>query len=203
MRHLRDLVTLLALCLFVGVSVAATVQSVRTGLPVAAVDRHDELRRKLTAGQLTELPATQQVQLLRQLEIELRRGVDWEPEYDRLSRRKRNLLAENLVDLGELWLDEKMDEYASLPNHAERGQFLDSEIRRLKNFQSIQNGAFAAVQNEPGSLTQAVAKIASRRFEQAGMLRKAELMGFANAARERWATEGLHDLLPPSSQRVD
>lgn len=199
MRQLRDLITFLALALFVSVSVAATIQAVRKGLPVAIVDRHDELRQRLIAASVTELPDKLQNQLLRQLERELRRGVDWEQDYAALSSREQDLLVENLIDLAERWLNEKMEEYSRLPDYTEREQFLDFEIRRLKNFKGIQNGAFSVAREEPNSLVSALADSATRRFQQAGRLRQAVLMGFANAVTQRWGAQGMRELLPSGS----
>ncbi|MDZ4783677.1 MAG: hypothetical protein SGJ19_25800 [Planctomycetia bacterium] len=203
MRFLRDQLTLLLFFVLAGISAAAAVQAVRTGLPVAVVDHHDEFVRTLTLGPVVDLPAEYQNQMLRQLERELRRGVDWEADYKQMQRKQKRILVENLVSLAERWLDEKMTEYAELPDPYQREHYLEGEIRSLKNMQGLQNGVFAAKSDAPGGLAKAFSTSAARRFEQAGMLRKGQLMGFAAAARERWASQGMQDILPPTGPAAD
>ncbi len=203
MRFLRDQLTLLVFIALIGITGTAAVQAVRTGLPVAVVDHHDEFVRNLLAGPVVDLPPEHQNQMLRQLERELRRGVDWDADYQQLQRRHKRILVENLVSLGERWLDEKMVEYAELPDPYQREQYLDSEIRNLKNMQGLQNGVFAARSEAPSDLAQALLVSAKRRFAQAGLLRRGLLTGFGTAARERWASQGMQDILPPTGPPAD
>lgn len=203
MRFFRDQLTLLLFVSLIGITGTAAVQAVRTGLPVAVVDHHDEFVRALVTGPVVELPPEHQGKMLRQLERELRRGVDWEPDYQQLHRKQQRILVENLVSLGEKWLDEKMAEYAELPDPYQREQYLDGEIRSLKNMQGLQNGVFAARSDAPGGLAKALSASAKRRLDQAGMLRKGQLLGFAAAARERWASQGMQDIMPPTGPATD
>lgn len=139
MRKLRDLLTLLILCSLVGLSVAATVQAIRTGLPTPAENRHEELRRSLTTGRVNELPIEYQRVLLRQLEGELRSGVDWQQELAATPPRKRRLTTDNLADLASLWLNERMDEYFSIPDQHDRDEYLDQEIERIIRWKTVQS----------------------------------------------------------------
>jgi hypothetical protein len=136
MRKLRNLLTMLILGSLVGLSVAATVQAIRTGLPDPIKDRHEELRRSLTEGHVNELPLEYQRVLLRQLESELRDGVDWKRELESTPPRRRNQAVDNLAELINLWLNEKMDEYYSLPNEYEQEKYLDQEIARVLRWQT-------------------------------------------------------------------
>jgi hypothetical protein len=136
MRKLRNLLTMLILGSLVGLSVAATVQAIRTGLPEPNKDRHEELRRSLTEGRVNELPLEYQRVLLRQLESELRDGVDWKRELEATPPRKRNQAVDNLAELMNLWMNEKMDEYYSLPNEYEQEKYLDQEIARVLRWQT-------------------------------------------------------------------
>lgn len=203
MRFLRDQLTLLVFIALIGITGTAAVQAVRTGLPVAVVDHHDEFVRNLLAGPVVDLPPEHQNQMLRQLERELRRGVDWEADYRQLQRKQKRILVENLVSLAERWLDEKMVEYAELPDPYQREHYLDGEIRSLKNMQGLQNGVFAARSEAPSGLAKALTASATRRFEQANILRRGQLLGFAAAARERWASQGMQDIMPPTGPPAD
>jgi len=88
---------------------------------------------------VNELPLEYQRVLLRQLEAELRNGVDWQQELAATPPRKRRLTTDNLADLASLWLDERMDEYFSIPDQREREQYLDQEIERILRWQTVQS----------------------------------------------------------------
>jgi hypothetical protein len=203
MRFLRDQLTLLLFVALIGITGTAAVQAVRTGLPVAVVDHHDEFVRAMAAGPVVDLPPEHQNRMLRQLERELRRGVDWEADYRQLQRRQKRILVENLVSLAERWLDEKMVEYAELSDPYQCEQYLDGEIRSLKNMQGLQNGAFAARSDVPGGLMKALTASVKRRYDQAGWLRRGQIMSFGAAARERWASQGMQDLMTPTGPPED
>lgn len=207
MRKLRDLLTLLLLCALVGVSVAATVQAIRTGLPTAVEDRHEELRRSLAAGRVNELPIEYQRVLLRQLEAELREGVDWQRELDATPRRQRDLVADNLADLGSLWLNEKMDEYFSLPNEYEQEKYLDQEIERVMRWQTTEAlRRSAAAENDPEQRELAMRVVRRMLTESQGGSRNARPMGrafdaarkalFFGAVQARWKELGVRSAFP-------
>lgn len=210
MRKLRDLLTMLMLCSLVGLSAAATVQAIRTGLPAPVEDRHEELRRSLAAGRVNELPIEYQRVLLRQMENELREGVDWQRELAATPRRQRNLVADNLADLGSLWLNEKMEEYFSLPNEYEQEKYLDQEIERVLRWQTTQSLRQSAApgadprQRELGM--RIVQRMFTGRFQRPGGpalgMRQLNLSNFTreaqffSAVQERWKELGVRSAFP-------
>jgi hypothetical protein len=208
MRRLRDSLTFLVLVVLVGISVAAGVQSVRTGLPVPIEDRRDELRQMLTEGRVRDLPELHQKQLLRQLEHELSEGVDWRAELTEIPPRRRNLATDNVASLAALWLHEKVDEYYSLPNEYEQEQFLDQEIQRLmrwKAVRSLQSGAL----DDADPRERDMARDVGQRVMSEVMLRHPQdpmrAMAVWNAVQERWKANSLRNMVPtgpPSSGAI-
>lgn len=205
MRKLRDLLTLLILCSLVGLSVAATVQAIRTGLPTPAEDRHEELRRSLTAGRVNELPLEYQRVLLRQLEGELRNGVDWQQELAATPPRKRQLTTDNLADLASLWLDERMDEYFSIPDQLDRDEYLDQEIERIlrwKTVQSMRHSASNGVDAKERELAMGIAQrvmsgaFQSRATSPSPTARIFRGTLFWNAVQERWKEIAVRNAFP-------
>lgn len=201
MRFLRDLLTLLALLFSVGVASIAVVKAVRSGLPAVVQDDHEAFVRRLTVGDVRDLPPDQQLRQMRQLERELRRGVDWEADYVRFKHRQRRLLVENLISLAELWVREKMSEWRSLPSVHQQDRYLDGEIHNLRNMKSLQDGAFVMAMNSRGGLARALLQSAALRFAQ--LPDKVEWTEFAAAARKRWTEKGMGELLPASGSPRD
>lgn len=203
MRYLRDLLTLLVLLACVGISVAAMMQAARTGLPVQFVDDHEAFVRVLAAGDIRDLPLDQQRRHLRQLERELRRGVDWEADFVALKGRRRKWFVENLVSLAELWIDERRADWLALPDARQRELYLDGEIRNLRNMKALQDGAFRVAMDESHGLSQALSASAKRRFEQAPWARQGALVSFASEVQRRWKEQGFQGILPPNGPQPD
>jgi hypothetical protein len=198
MRRLRDLLTFLAFVGLVGISVTAAVRAWQTGLPPVAEDRREELRHLLAAGRVEDLPAEHQRKLLRQLENELRDGVDWQAELNEIPPKKRGMVANNIAGLASLWLEEKMEEYFSIPDSDERDQFVDREIQRVTNWQTTQS--LRTKPTEGSEAEQALAKAVSQRVMSGALTsgpdKKIRLALFLNAVQQRWRDQGLRDFAP-------
>lgn len=211
MRRLRDLLTMLALCTLVGVSVAASVQAIRTGLPSPAEDRHEELLRALTAGRVNELPAEHQRVLLRQLENELRGGVDWQQTLDEIHPRKQRLVADNIGDLASLWMNEKMDEYFSLPNEYEKERYLDEEIGRVLRWKTTQSLRMAAASDDDPAQRQLATRILKRvtagategEHFGARIFQLTRQTMFLSAIQQRWKTIASRNAFSAGQPRED
>lgn len=199
MRRLRDLLTFVFFFTLLGISLYAGMRAWRTGLPVVAQDHREELRRVLAEGPVEDLPIGHRRKLLRQLEAELRDGVNWQEELNQVQPRKRNLVANNIASLATLWLEEKMDEYFSLPSGDERDHFVDREIQRVSHWQTTQS---LRNRNDArtGDAERALAKAVSQRLMSGALLsrpdQKLRLAIFLNDVQSRWRSQGLGGLVP-------
>lgn len=203
MRRFRDSLTFLILVSLVGISVAAGVQAVRTGLPAPIEDRRDELRQMLTEGRVQDLPEQHQKQLLRQLEFQLSNGIEWGDEFQKIPPRQRRLAEDNVASLAALWFHEKLDEYYSLPNQYDREQFLDQEIQRVTRWKAVRSFQSGAIDD---SAQRNVARDVGQRVMSEVMLRHPEdpmrAMAVWTAVQERWKVISLRNMIPtgpPSS----
>ncbi len=147
MRRLKSVVTILALCLLVGVSLAATIHVARQGLPEPDVADRLVDRRKLldflTATDLRHQPEVVQAKLMRRLEDDLRHDEDWSADLERVPEASQKLFADNLAWLLRLWFLGKVEQFHSLPEDR-RNRFVDRQLNTVMRWPRMPAGQGAS-----------------------------------------------------------
>jgi hypothetical protein len=131
MRIVRDFLTAVALVTLTAISVAAAVLVARQPLPSSPVEDRRQVWEWLTNDDLAATGAEARQKLLRRVEAELDRGLDWSENVAQLDDDGRERLRANVAILAQTWFLSMVDRYHELPE-AERSAFLDQRIAEVE-----------------------------------------------------------------------
>jgi hypothetical protein len=129
---------ILWLLLLVSLSAAGigAVLLLRPSLPDPAVADRDELLRWLVTRDLAKESPETRLTLVRRLEGEFRRGVDWEALKRKSTEAQRRRLWNNIPLLFGPWLTDKASIYSRLPS-AQRPKFIDDVLDSLLAWRGV------------------------------------------------------------------
>lgn len=131
MKLLRRVLTIAAFWSLMGVSLAATVQVWRQGLPLE--DSHWSVRR-VSEDDFAKLSNDQKLRFAWRLEREFSRGVVIEDAVRSLDPDAQERFEQNFDELTELWLFEKVNTYFAIEDDQARGRYLDRQVTRVKTW---------------------------------------------------------------------
>ncbi|HEY2837564.1 MAG TPA: hypothetical protein VGJ26_00330, partial [Pirellulales bacterium] len=125
MVRFRNAVTLTCFVAFSIVASLAALRTLRAGLP----ETPSTTGAAMLLGHLSEIdlsgePRLAKRHMARRAMRELRDDVDWQPDVSQLSSAQQKQLVDNLTELAQEVIEDKMDHYFTLPER-ERRRFLN------------------------------------------------------------------------------
>ena len=203
-RHRRVLILgiLLSGGILAGGGVAA-LRWLRPSLPAPEVADREQLIEWLVTRDLAEESFQTRQALARRLEEQFRGEVDWEATGRRLSLQQRRQLWENLPDLLEPWLLEKVDGYFGR-SERERPAYVDRVIDTINEWRGVNSlrpetaAEDNAGQQPPGLMTMLYQRIDA--IERESNPDRRERAGqFLAAVQTRWFYRAFQGVLPKQS----
>ena len=136
MTRFREFLTAIAFLALVSISASAFVQVLRHGWPKPATAANRDLRQWLTTRDLANESLQTKREIVQRVEKDLLAGDKFAEIRQDLSEEHRERLEDNLGEIMELWLTDKVDRYFQL-EPKQRNAYLDAEIDKLANLQSL------------------------------------------------------------------
>ncbi len=147
MGRIRTAFTIAALIALTTVSVAAMVEVLRIGLPERLFRTSDELLEWLTENDFAKADPVVQRRLIRRMEEEFNRNVDWAKLVNSLDDQQGERFVENFSELMRVWFLGKVNAYFELPDENERRQFLRDEMTNIFNWKIPYEEVIEEIQN--------------------------------------------------------
>jgi hypothetical protein len=113
---------------------------VRQGLPAPAVIDPYEPIERISSPEFAAAPRTDKLRLIRSLEKEFIRGVDWREPLARLDDEQWRRFQDNFDDLMGIWFMDKVDTFHAL-RPRERRRFVEQEMGNLRNWPLLTDGS--------------------------------------------------------------
>ena len=187
----RDFVSALALIVLSGISLAAAAQAYFFGWAAdRAIDR-GELLGRLSSPQFASLPRSAKLRLARRFEQEMAAGGDWRNALGELDPAKRAQFQQNLAELSQVWLIDKVDRYYEL-REPERTAFIDNQIDSLARWPLVDAGDDFNAGGDPSRI---LAQLQGR-YGQLKPDEQRRIQQFIGAVYMRWLARGFRQLLP-------
>lgn len=133
MGRIRSVITILVLIALTSISAAAMVEVLRIGLPVRPFRTPGEIIQWMTANDFATADPVEQRRLIRRMEGDFNRDVDWAPLIEQLDEQQLEKFAENFSELMRVWFLGKVDAYFAQPKE-QRNRYLNDEMTNIFNW---------------------------------------------------------------------
>lgn len=140
LRRLRDLVTLILFLGLVAVSLIATGEAVRQGLPEPQIGNPVERLQWLAAHDIRPLPSEEKLRIVHRLEEDFVRNVDWQAEINGFDDAQWDRFAANFEELMRLWFLHKVETWSSLPPD-QQNYYIDEQFPYLISWRPFERSA--------------------------------------------------------------
>jgi hypothetical protein len=139
-RRVRDLVTLIVFLGMVAVSLAASIEAARQGLPEPEVTDPVERLQWLADHDIRQQPKEVKLRLAHRLEEDFARNLDWQAEIDQFDDAEWARFEANFEDLMRLWFLQKVNTWSNLPAD-QQNYYIDEQFNYLMSWQPLARNA--------------------------------------------------------------